>query len=69
MCIRDSRLPVKKNKGEFAYELYHLGNDPREQQNLLGNNEKLAERIGRMKAGLAAWQKSVIKSLNGGDYR
>ena len=46
-----------------------LGNDPREQQNLLGNNEKLAERIGRMKAGLAAWQKSVIKSLNGGDYR
>ena len=63
------RLPVKKKKGEFAYELYHLGNDPREQQNLLGNNEKLAEQIGRMKAGLAAWQKSVVKSLNGGDYR
>ena len=60
---------MKKNKGEFAYELYHLGNDPREQQNLLGKNKKLAKRIGRMKAGLAAWQKSVIKSLNGGDYR
>ncbi len=62
------RVPVKKNKGEFAYELYHLGNDPKEQQNLLGG-KKLAKRVDRMKAGLAAWQKSVVNSLNGGDYR
>ncbi|MDP6915215.1 MAG: N-acetylgalactosamine 6-sulfate sulfatase, partial [Verrucomicrobiota bacterium] len=63
------RAPVKKNSGEFAYELYHLGDDPKEQQNLLGSTKKFAKRVDRMKAGLAAWQKSVVNSLNGGDYR
>jgi hypothetical protein len=63
------RAPVKKNNGEFAYELYHLGDDPKEQQNLLGSTKKFAKRVDRMKAGLAAWQKSVVNSLNGGDYR
>ena len=63
------RVPVKKNKGESAYELYHLGNDPKEQQNLLAKRGSLPKRQGRMKAALAAWQKSVVNSLNGGDYR
>ena len=63
------RAPVKKNNGEFAYELYHLSDDPKEQQNLLGSTKKFAKRVDRMKAGLAAWQKSVVNSLNGGDYR
>jgi arylsulfatase A-like enzyme len=63
------RVPVKKNKAKFAYELYHLGHDPKEQQNLLGDDKELAKRAARMKAGLATWQKSVVNSLNGGDYR
>ena len=63
------RVPVKKNKGESAYELYHLGNDPKEQQNLLAKRGSLPKRLDRMKAALAAWQKSVVNSLNGGDYR
>jgi hypothetical protein len=46
-----------------------LDDDPKEQQNLLGSTKKLAKRVDRMKAGLAAWQKSVVNSLNGGDYR
>jgi len=25
--------------------------------------------VARMKTGLAAWQSSVVNSLNGGDYR
>ncbi len=60
---------MKKNKGEVAYELYHLGHDPKEQQNLLGDGKALAKRAARMKADLAVWQKSVVNSLNGGDYR
>ena len=63
------RVPVKKNKAQFAYELYHLGDDPKEQQNLLGGGKQLAKRAARMKTALAAWQKSVVNSLNGGDYR
>ena len=63
------RAPMKKKSIEFAYELYHLGDDPKEQQNLLGSTKKLVARVDRMKAGLARWQKSVVNSLNGGDYR
>ena len=62
------RVPVKKNRDAFAYELYHLGDDPKEQKNLFVNR-KLAKRVAQMKTGLAAWQKSVVNSLNGGDYR
>ena len=61
-------MPVKKNSGTFAYELYHLGNDPKETNNLL-SGVKLAKRVARMKTGLAAWQSSVVNSLKGGDYR
>ncbi|MBT6790226.1 MAG: N-acetylgalactosamine 6-sulfate sulfatase, partial [Verrucomicrobia bacterium] len=62
------RVPVKKNRDAFAYELYHLGDDPKEQKNLFVDR-KLAKRVARMKTGLAAWQSSVVNSLNGGDYR
>ncbi len=63
------RVPVKKNKAKFEYELYHLGHDPKEQQNLIGDGKEWAKRAARMKAGLDVWQKSVVNSLNGGDYR
>jgi arylsulfatase A-like enzyme len=62
------RVPVKKNRDAFAYKLYHLGDDPKEQKNLFVDR-KLAKRVARMKTGLAAWQSSVVNSLNGGDYR
>ena len=64
------RIPVKKNATQFNYELYHLGNDPAEANNLLEEDEsRLAKRFGRMKADLVTWQQSVINSLNGRDYR
>jgi arylsulfatase A-like enzyme len=63
------RVPVKKNAGEFNYELYHLDKDPSEVNNLLKDETHFANQFGRMKADLATWQQSVIKSLNGEDYR
>ncbi len=64
------RIPMKKNATQFNYELYHLGNDPKEANNLLKEDEsRLAKRFGRMKADLVIWQQSVINSLNGKDYR
>ena len=64
------RIPVKKNATQFNYELYHLGNDPAEANNLLEEDEsRLAKRFGRMKADLVTWQQSVINSLNGRDYQ
>jgi len=63
------RIPVKKNETQFNYELYHLGKDPSESNNLLKNGAHLAKRFDRMKADLVTWQQSVINSLNGGDYR
>ena len=63
------RVPVKKNANEFNYELYHLDKDPSEANNLLKDEAHLAKQFGRMKADLATWQQSVIKSLNGADYR
>ncbi|HAH97831.1 MAG TPA: N-acetylgalactosamine 6-sulfate sulfatase, partial [Verrucomicrobiales bacterium] len=64
------RVPVKKNANKFNYELYHLGKDPKESNNLLNKDKShLTKRIGRMKTDLISWQQSVIKSLNGADYR
>ena len=63
------RVPVKQNRGKFAYELYHLDNDPKETNNLISADAKLTKRLARMKADLTTWQQSVIKSLNGEDYR
>lgn len=56
------RIPDEKG---LRYALFHLSVDPREQMDLI---EAEAERAGRMKAELSAWQKSVIRSLNGEDY-
>lgn len=62
----DYKLHRRANKqGEAKYSLYNLAEDPKEQTDLL---DKEPERVSRMKAELAAWQKSVIGSLNGEDY-
>lgn len=57
------RLPQKKTG--FSYELYDLAADPKEGHDIAAEN---AGRVEKMKAELERWQKSVIHSLNGGDY-
>ena len=57
------RIETKKG---VKLELYHLVRDPQEKNNLAPQE---AERVRAMKAGLERWQKSVVRSLNGEDYR
>lgn len=52
--------------GAVRYELYDLAVDPHETTDLAA---KEAGRATAMQAQLAAWQKSVVRSLNGEDYR
>jgi arylsulfatase A-like enzyme len=59
------RVPAK-NGTQINYRLYHLRRDQAEKLDLAAVQP---ERLVRMKAELAAWQKSVLNSLNGGDYR
>jgi arylsulfatase A-like enzyme len=60
------RIP-KNNAGEddVQYSLFDLSRDPREKEDLI---DRQPERAEKMKAELEAWQKSVIRSLNGTDY-
>ncbi len=58
------RIPGKK--GETRYLLFDLLTDPKEKKDI---SESEPERTRRMKAELEAWQKSVIRSLNGEDYK
>jgi len=58
------RIPDKK--GEVSYQLFNLAKDPYEKKDLAALETKRAD---KMKAELEIWQKSVIKSLNGGDYQ
>ncbi len=57
------RLPVK---GGFRWELYHLGRDPSERHNVAQEHPQVVQRLRRR---LAAWQSSVLDSLNGKDYQ
>ena len=56
----------KAGKGPIAYELYDLKADPQETTNIA---DKATDQLQKMKSALAAWQKSVIGSLNGDDYK
>ena len=47
-------------------ELYNLETDPMEAANLADGHP---ERVLTMQKELTAWRKSVIQSLNGGDYK
>jgi len=55
---------IEKNR-KVKLELYDLARDPREETDLAAREP---ERAARMRAALEAWQKSVVRSLNGADY-
>lgn len=51
--------------GGNSFELYDLIADPKEASDLASAE---GDRVEKMKAALKAWQRSVLNSLNGGDY-
>lgn len=51
--------------GRFEYLLFDLAKDPEEKNDLIDQEPEQAD---KMKVALEAWQKSVIRSLNGEDY-
>jgi arylsulfatase A-like enzyme len=51
--------------GESSYALFDLEADPREQTDLAAEQP---ERLKSLRDELEAWQKSVVRSLNGEDY-
>jgi hypothetical protein len=57
------RINAKKG---VKFELYNLTEDPEERNDLAGRRP---ERAKTMKGKLEEWQKSVVRSLNGEDYR
>jgi len=57
---------IAGKKGEkVRWELYNLAADEKEQKNLTPEEP---ERLEKMQAALEAWQRSVVRSLNGEDY-
>jgi arylsulfatase A-like enzyme len=50
------------------FELYNLADDPMETTNL-SNDAKLNHELDRMKKELDVWMRSVVRSLNGKDYK
>ena len=62
----DFKLHRKQLKtGDAAYSLFNIDSDPQEKRDLAALEPK---RIARMKTDLEEWLKSVVRSLNGGDY-
>jgi arylsulfatase A-like enzyme len=57
---------IESREGEVEFELYNLDADPDEARNLLGEQ---SERVRLMTIELQDWQRSVIASLIGQDYR
>jgi arylsulfatase A-like enzyme len=57
--------PASKD-GAAASSLFHLDRDPQEKSDLAGREP---QRAARMESELKAWQRSVVRSLNGDDYR
>lgn len=76
--IEDLRGPRSIIEGDFKYiireqkdnkpleELFDLKNDPAEKSSLIRQKPDLARKLQR---DLLEWQKSVLKSLTGGDYQ
>jgi arylsulfatase A-like enzyme len=63
----DYKLHRKAPKqGEVTYTLFDLARDSREKSDIAA---RAPQRTARMKTELEAWQKSVVRSLNGEDYR
>jgi arylsulfatase A-like enzyme len=60
------RLPAQGSQStQFEYQLYNLAADPQEATDLAA---KEPARAAAMQEQLAAWQLSVVRSLNGEDY-
>jgi arylsulfatase A-like enzyme len=55
-----------ENENSVLFELYHLVEDPLENDNRMAGN---AGRFEKMKARLETWLTSVVRSLNGRDYQ
>ena len=55
-------------KEGVSFELYNLVKDAMEATNLAKDPEHQA-RLKQMQTGLATWQLSVTRSLNGKDYK
>ena len=56
----------KKTGAAVGWELYHLENDPMEARDLSAEEKR---RVVRMRSQLEDWQRSVLKSWAGADYR
>ena len=56
---------IQDKSGDIHWEFYRLDDDPQESEDLF-NTEP--ERVSKMKTALEEWQRSVVRSLNGGDY-
>ncbi|MEW6359909.1 MAG: sulfatase-like hydrolase/transferase [Planctomycetota bacterium] len=57
---------IQGKKGDVKWSLYNLAEDPGEEKDL---SAEQAERVKAMKTDLDAWLASVVRSLNGKDYR
>jgi len=60
------KLHRREGRGEVRFELYNLAADAMEAKDLASEQ---GDRVKAMSVALAAWQKSVVRSLNGEDYR
>ena len=56
---------AKKKGAKGRFSLFNLASDAAEKKDL---SKTQTDRVKTMTAALAAWQKSVLRSLNGGDY-
>jgi arylsulfatase A-like enzyme len=57
---------IDSENSEPLFELYNLETDPGEITDL---SSSMPEKVISMKKGIEAWLKSVVNSLNGGDYK
>ena len=57
---------IEDSTGNIRTELYHLETDPGEQNDL---SESETARLEAMQSQLENWQRSVMESYNGNDYR
>jgi arylsulfatase A-like enzyme len=68
--VERDRLPAAWIDGDYKLHrptgaLHNIAKDPAEKVNLAASEP---ERVTRMQSQLEAWQKSVVRSLNGQDY-
>lgn len=64
--VGDHKLVVRTRADGEGIELFNLGEDPGEETNLAAEKP---ERVEELRAGMRAWQESVLNSLMGNDYR